>query len=34
MDITVSEKMYGIHNAKLTKVMAAFDGFERKFNWA
>lgn len=29
MDITVSEKMYGVHNAKLTKVMAAFNGFER-----
>ena len=29
MDITVSEKMYGVHNAKLTKVMAAFDSFER-----
>lgn len=29
MDITVSEKMYGVHNAKLTKVMAAFNSFER-----
>ena len=29
MDIAVSEKMYGVHNAKLTKVMAAFDAFER-----
>lgn len=29
MDIAVSEKMYGVHNVKLTKVMAAFDAFER-----
>lgn len=29
MDIAVSEKMYGVHNAKLIKVMAAFDSFER-----
>ena len=29
MDIAVSEKMYGVHNAKLTKVMAAFNSFER-----
>ena len=28
-DIEVSEKMYGVHNAKLTKVMAAFNAFER-----
>lgn len=28
-DIQVSEKMYGVHNAKLTKVMAAFNAFER-----
>lgn len=28
-DIQVSEKMYGVHNSKLTKVMSAFDVFER-----
>lgn len=28
-DIKVSEKMYGVHNAKLTKVMSAFTNFER-----
>lgn len=28
-DIQVSEKMYGVHNNKLTKVMSAFDVFER-----
>lgn len=28
-DIEVSEKMYGVHNAKLTKVMGAFNAFER-----
>lgn len=28
-DIQVSEKMYGVHNTKLNKVMAAFGTFER-----
>ena len=28
-DIQVSEKMYGVHNIKLNKVMSAFDAFER-----
>lgn len=28
-DIQVSEKMYGVHNVKLNKVMSAFDTFER-----
>ena len=28
-NIEVREKIYGVHNAKLTKVMAAFDSFER-----